>query len=368
MNKTRNISILVNRIAPYRLPIYQAIGDQFNLFINYGGGENNRSTWKDLEKQLRDVKARKSWGWIFRFKEKRGDSLYDYKFLHITPGFFIDLLHQSPDIIISHELGFRTFIAIVYGLIYRKPVWVWWGGTLHTERSAGNFKKILRLFLSKFVKKWISYGQTSTEYLLSIGVDRNKILQIQNCVDEKLYSVNCTPLIDLKPKPVFLYVGQLISRKGVDKLLESLALLQVEGYDFSILLVGEGGEREFLESLASKLELSNVLFYPAQSPMDMVRVYKSADYLVFPTLEDVWGLVVNEAILSGINVLSSVYAGCSTELLPPQNIFDPLNSESFLAILKSALENRLPKPDLSRVITSSEVAGTLIKEIEQELL
>ncbi|MBI4784293.1 MAG: glycosyltransferase [Oscillatoriophycideae cyanobacterium NC_groundwater_1537_Pr4_S-0.65um_50_18] len=361
------VTLLVNLIAPYRLPVYQAIGNQFNLSILHGGLEDNRSSWKNVKDQLEGVSVKQSWGLVFKFRKGKKGSTFDYKFIHITPGFFFDLLRQNPDAVISNELGFRTLTALIYGTLLRKPVWVWWGGTLHTEKSIGLSRKIVRMILSRWVNRWISYGETSTEYLLSLGIDRNKILQIQNCVNEALYLETCKPAIDLNPKPVFLYVGQLIYRKGVDKLLEAAAKLQQEGQDFTLLLVGGGAEKESLQNLAAELNLKNITFYPAQPPDRMNSIYHSADYLVFPTLEDVWGLVVNESLWSGIPVLSSIYAGCAKELLPSENTFDPLDADSFLSALRRALRHELPPLDLTKLQPHSEISKRIINDIEKVL-
>lgn len=358
------VALLVNIIAPYRLPIYQAIGSHFNLSIFHGGEEQNRTAWQNIESKLSGVNVKRSWGITLRWRQGKKGETYDHRFTHITLGYLLDLWKFQPDAIITNEMGFRTIVALLYGTIFRKPVWVWWGGTLHTESSRKSFKKALRRLFVLWVKHWISYGETSTEYLLSLGISKSKILQIQNCVDEQLYVQPKEPILNLEPKPVFLCVGQLISRKGVDKLLEAAAIVQQKGYNFSLLFVGGGPEKTALENLAQKLNLPNVTFYPPQPPEVMPGIYRSADYLVFPTLEDVWGLVVNEALWSGIPVLSSIYAGCSQELLPSQNIFDPLDRDDFVAALERALTGEIALPDKSRLKTCAEVANAIIQDIK----
>ncbi|MCL1467697.1 glycosyltransferase [Argonema galeatum] len=361
------LALLVNTIAPYRLPIYQTLGSYFNLSIFHGGDEQNRSGWQNVESKLSNIKVKRSWGITLQWRQGKKGGTYDRRFTHITPGYLLDLWKFRPDAIVTNEMGFRSLAALIYGTIFGIPVWVWWGGTLHTEISRKLFKKALRRLFIPWVKHWISYGETSTEYLLSLGIPKNKILQIQNCVDEQLYLEPKAPKVQRETKPVFLYVGQMINRKGVDKLLEAAFKVQQEGHRFSLLLVGGGPEKTALEALAQKLNLQNVTFYPPQPPDVMPSIYCSADYLVFPTLEDVWGLVVNEALWSGVPVLSSIYAGCSKELLPSQNIFDPLNEDDFVATLKRALAGEVAYPDHSRLKTCAEVAEMIINDIKSVL-
>ena len=96
----------------------------------------------------------------------------------------------------------------------------------------------------------------------------------------------------------------------------------------------------------------------------MPAVYRSADVLVLPTLEDVWGLVANEAMLCGLTVLCSKYAGCARELFPPQNVFDPDNAEEFTRKLREAVQGQLVASDCSRLKTTPQILADLIRALE----
>ncbi|MEO1621516.1 MAG: hypothetical protein AAFU53_10865, partial [Cyanobacteria bacterium J06632_3] len=85
--------------------------------------------------------------------------------------------------------------------------------------------------------------------------------------------------------------------------------------------------------------------------------------LVFPTLEEVWGLVVNEALWSDLPVVSSVYAGCAPEILPKENLFDPLDPVSFESILVKAVTGKLAPPSTDCLSTSEQVVQQIFKRI-----
>lgn len=364
----QKLAIFTNIIAPYRVPIYQKIGESFETFIFISGNEDNRGVWQGVETKLSNLKVKRSRGLTLRSLKKASEKVYDYNYFHITYGYLLDLIATKPDAVISNEMGFRTLVSLLYGTLLGKPIWVWWGGTIHTERSVNLIKKLFRKLFSLWVKHWISYGETSTEYLISIGIPRKRILQIQNCVDENPYLQPTQPAINLDPKPVFLYVGQYISRKGVDKLLEVAASVQQQGYSFSLLLVGSGPELRTLEAIVQARDLQNVHFYAPQPPESMPAIYRSADYLIFPTLEDVWGLVVNEALWSGLPVLSSVYAGCAQELLPRENLFNPYKDNEFADVMKRAIKQKIECSSCySRLKTCTEVADMIIKDVKQVL-
>jgi glycosyltransferase involved in cell wall biosynthesis len=166
---------------------------------------------------------------------------------------------------------------------------------------------------------------------------------------------------------VVLFTGQFIERKGLGSLLNAAAVVQRQGLDFSLLLVGSGRDKQVLEEKAKSLSLKNVQFRPAQTPDKMPSVYRSGDVLIFPTREDVWGLVANEAVLSGVPVLCSKYAGCAPELFSPEDIFDPENADEFARKLRDVVAGKLPKLNPSRIRTIAEVANRIIFGVEDSL-
>jgi glycosyltransferase involved in cell wall biosynthesis len=361
----RRVALLTNIVAPYRVPVYRRIGEVFDLRVFYSGEEENRSAWGEPGTGLDGIPVKRYRGLTLRLPKLRERIFYDYGFVHVNPGYLLDLLKLRPRAVVTNEMGFRTVSALLYGTLFRRPVWVSWGGTLHTERGVGRARKILRGVIVRWARRWISYGETSTEYLRSLGVPRERVLQVQNCVDEGMYRRPERPAVHIEPGPVLLYVGQMIGRKGASELLKVAARLQEEGYIFSLLLVGGGPEKEELEALAGRLGLENVRFYPPQPPERMPAFYLSADYVVFPTLEDVWGLVVNEALWSGVPVISSVYAGCAEELLPERNLFDPTDADGFADALRRTLDGEIEPADTSRLRTCSEVGDMIVEDIRR---
>ena len=165
--------LMVNIIAPSRLALYSGLATRFDLLLSHGGRENNREAWDDLGKKIPNADVRRAWGFQIRTMQRVDGKAFNPRFIHITPGFAWHLLRFRPDAVVSNEMGFRTLIALLYGSIARRPVWVWWGGTLHTERKIGKAQRALRFLISRWARNWISYGQSSTEYLRHLGFRRS---------------------------------------------------------------------------------------------------------------------------------------------------------------------------------------------------
>jgi glycosyltransferase involved in cell wall biosynthesis len=367
VNRQTKLALLTNIIAPYRLSLFSFLADQFDLLILHGGEEANRDSWGNLEEALSNAKVVRAWGWQMRLAKKVNGEVFDEKFIHITPGLVWHLLLFRPDAIMSSEMGFRSVVALAYGALFRKPVWIWWEGTLHSERKVDLLRRVIRKAFVLCVDHWISLGKTSTEHLLRLGVKRNRILQSQNAVDEERFKAPVEPAWAIQPRPVILYVGQLIERKGVKLLLDAAASVQQNVGEFSLLLVGSGRDKQVLQHRAKVLGLKNVHFLPVQPPERMPAVYRSADLMVLPTLEDVWGLVANEAILSGIPVLCSKYAGCAGELFAPKHLFAPDDLHEFCQKLEAAISVGLSKADPARLKTTRQLGGELVQELRRWL-
>jgi glycosyltransferase involved in cell wall biosynthesis len=363
----KRLAILTNIIAPYRIPIYASLAGTFDQIILHGGTEPNR-TWTCQVPE--SVKDRKVLTLQIPVQKKTGiPGIFDTNYLHFNLGLLWSLPRFRPNIIVTHEMGLRTVIGLLYGKLAQIPVWVWWEGTLHSERNITRARSIIRSLIVRHAKRWISSGRTSTDYLLSLGVPREHILQIQLCGPQEVFLAvpsSANAWFKDQPRPVILSVGQLIPRKGLNKLIEACGRQEACGREFTLVLVGQGPERANLEQLARQFSLKHFLILPNQSQPALNEIYRSADVFVLPTLEDVWGLVVNEAMWAGTPVLCSKYAGCAPELLPETNIFDPMSNESMDAALASVFERSVSPPDVSRLKTWQQVSSTICHALQND--
>ena len=132
-------------------------------------------------------------------------------------------------------------------------------------------------------------------------------------------------------RPIFLCVGQLIPRKGIRTLLKACHLLQQQSQttidssssqmaqqsqpNFTVLIAGSGWESKQLAELAEKYNLSSHIVWLGEIDYgNLGFYYQYADVLLFPTLEDIWGMVVPEGMNFGKPVICSKSAG-SVELI-----------------------------------------------------
>ena len=114
---------------------------------------------------------------------------------------------------------------------------------------------------------------------------------------------------------VILSIGQFIHRKGYDILLRSAADLEP---GTGIYIIG-GEPTEEYKQLCQDLGLTNVHFLGFMKKEKLVKYYKAADLFVLPTREDIWGLVINEAMAYGLPVVTTDKCVAGLELVE-QNV------------------------------------------------
>lgn len=108
-----------------------------------------------------------------------------------------------------------------------------------------------------------------------------------------------------------LSVGQFIYRKGFDVLIKAAGKIEK---NVGIYIVGGEATEEYT-MLKEELGLENVHFVGFKRKEELADYYKAADLFVLPTREDIWGLVINEAMAYGLPVISTDRCVAALELI-----------------------------------------------------
>ncbi len=165
----------------------------------------------------------------------------------------------------------------------------------------------------------------------------------------------------------FIFVGQFISIKRLDWLIEGLAA--IGSREFELLVIGSGPLEHVLQQRATDI-LGERLTWIGRLPSDEVRGYiAEADCLVLPSSYDGWGAVVSEALISGTPVICSNACGSAgvVENSGVGGVFDADDFGGLQALLENTVaagrvagEKRRQLRDWSEAITSEAGAQYLI--------
>ena len=107
--------------------------------------------------------------------------------------------------------------------------------------------------------------------------------------------------------PVVGAVGRLVGNKGFACLIEAFAMALIERPRLHLVIVGEGHARAALQERINQLGLQGNVSLPGHLD-DVARLYRAFDWVAIPSLEEGLGLILQEAVLAGVPVLSSELA------------------------------------------------------------
>lgn len=248
------------------------------------------------------------------------------------------LRRERPSVIITTEMGLRTAQATVYKLLHPTVKLVVWARVSERSETGRSLPRVaLRRALARFPTTVIVNGASGARYCESIGVAASKIVVIPQV--SAMPAASQEELDQRRPRRemrTVLYVGRLVSLKGIDLLIHAAAKTP---HALHLRIIGSGPELERLKGLSSELAVSADFLDWIGDLEDLRRQYLAADFFVLPSLADEWGLVVVEALSQGTPVLGSVYAQAAIELVKPgQNgsLFSPDDAQQFTAALIGA--------------------------------
>ncbi|MDY6367567.1 MAG: glycosyltransferase family 4 protein, partial [Clostridia bacterium] len=107
-------------------------------------------------------------------------------------------------------------------------------------------------------------------------------------------------------------VGRFIPLKRYDVLIELWKDMPENNY---LLLIGGGSEKQKYEEIIARHNLKKVIIEDFHKFDELLNYFRAADIFVHPTTYDVWGLVINEAMASGLPVVVSDTCVAGRELI-----------------------------------------------------
>lgn len=215
---------------------------------------------------------------------------------------FWKLLKLNPELYHGHGV-LPAFSGKLAGLLKRKPVILHIHG--YRDRSvSGFFKYHLQNFIIRLgYSKIICSDELASSAIKKLGVKESKIEVVNSGVDLKKFMPERK---DKESKKIFLFVGRLVSVKGLDCLLKAIKILKDKNKtDFELWLVGEGSKEQELKLFTDANNLANVKFLGKITPDKIQDIYGAADFFVLPSMSEGHPLVLLEAMASGLPVIAS---------------------------------------------------------------
>lgn len=267
----------------------------------------------------------------------------------VSPRLLVDLLRAPEDVVVVQELNLTAAFAVLSKVRRGRRVVALAEGDLGLLGATGRarVKVWFRRAVARFVDAFVANGAGATRYLGdTLGVREDRIVEgwwlagLAQPEAETPAGVVSTPRA---AGPVFLAAGQLIPRKGIDLLLDAVGRHRREVGPCTLWIVGEGPQRPALERQARELGgQGSVDFLGQVDRAALAALLRAADLLVFPTLHDLVGRVVVEALSVGTPVAVSVLSGAAGTIVQHGDnglVMDPRDPADLLSILCRAADS-----------------------------
>ena len=249
------------------------------------------------------------------------------------------------------------------------------------DHTRARWKEKAKAILIRALFGWaIAGGEPHLRYLAKLGFPIERVGRFYNVVDNQFYSRRADQCraeqqaIDAGlPPHYFLYVGRLAIEKNILGLLEAFARYRAGGGTWSLVMAGDGPLRAEAAAYCEKQGMADqVRWMGMQSSEKLVKLYAFASCFVLPSTREPWGLVVNEALASGIPVLVSNRCGCVADLVEPGRngwVFDPVAEghleQALWTMARLPEEERLRMGAASREVVSRYSPQAWAREVER---
>lgn len=186
------------------------------------------------------------------------------------------------------------------------------------------------LVLRYFTHIWVP-GKPQYFFARKLGFLPKNILTGLYCADENIFK-NITQTTFKKQ---LVFVGRLVEHKGLKILFSALSdLIAEDTLDIQIKFVGSGP----LENEIPKHK--NIVHIPFVNPDELPKLLENSGYFILPSLYEAWGVVVHEAVLAGMPVITTYECGAASDLVIPGFngfLYKATNKEKLKSIIEQIM-------------------------------
>jgi glycosyltransferase involved in cell wall biosynthesis len=290
----------------------------------------------------------RSYGWFVEFGARGGGREHPMSLKLVSPRLLATLVRAKQEVVVLYELG---LVGLYAGLSKafrsrRRVVSL----VEHDYRHLGRtgtipIKVVFRRLTARLVDVFVANSEPARDYL----VDTLKVPPAK--VVTGWWLAGLPPELEGRlPRgadvpdgiPLFIAAARLIPPKGIDLLIGAVAAYQRRFGRCVLWVLGDGPERAALTDLARRLEVEDaVVFLGTVDHHGLKGALEVARLLVLPTLRDLVGRVVVEALTVGVPVVVSPLTGAAgTIVLDGVNgiVADPRDSSALSEAMHRAAD------------------------------
>jgi glycosyltransferase involved in cell wall biosynthesis len=289
----------------------------------------------------------------------------------ITHRLFGKLCEIRPDVVCLSGWAMPVSIAgLRWASKYRVPSVMMSESNEFDERRS-YIKEGLKRRVLRHCAAGLAGGQPQRDYLAKLGLSSDRIWMGYDAVDNDYFAAraadarnNAEAIRNERCLPVryFFACARFAEKKNLPRLIEAYSRYrqlcdenepQRVAEAWELVIAGDGEKRAEIEAAIARHGLSEMVhLVGAQSYGAITELYGLASCFVHASTTEQWGLVVNEAMASGLPALVSNRCGCARDLVREgQNgyTFDPLNIDELARLMGKVSADKFPLAEFSSV-------------------
>jgi glycosyltransferase involved in cell wall biosynthesis len=368
------IVLLTNFVLPYRVPVLRELARRCKALRILTSTRTFEG--KECASEREGVPARIQKNLTWRSTCRHPHGFNEPLTVQIPYDTLAQLARFDPDVVISGEMGLRTLQAAAFAWFSNRRRLVLWATVSEsTEQGRGFLRPLLRKVLLNAADAVIVNGASGARYVRRFGIESEKVFLVPQTTEVASFLRARSDKSSTLQHRLF-YCGRLIERKGLIPFLSRLAAWAVRnpGKRIEFSIAGDGPMRSAIAEFRCPSNL--VLRMLGDIPYERLpQVYAGAGILAFPTLADEWGLVVVEAMATGLPVLGSIYSQAVEDLVTDGVsgwTFHPDRQEEMDAALDRALGATVDEVDAMgararesvRDMTPGRMADQIMRAVE----
>lgn len=332
----------------YRVPVYACLNQlsNGNFYLICSRENTSDLVRKKLKEALGDHAVVMSGEKRMTMGNDASDFANKSLVLKKQPGLYRAIKELNPDVVITEGFGGWAPAGIRYAVLHGKKLCMFYERTAYVERNSPKWRTMYRKIMGIPVKYFLINGHLTNEYLTN-ELGFKKTPKVEGCMCADSYGLaeavshfgakeraELKQRLDLHPGLTFLFVGQMVERKGIKELLQAWGQHIANHPQDNLIVIGKG---ILLDVLKEQYKDESSIHILGGINYDLLyQYYALCDVFVMPTLEDNWCLVVPEAMACRKPVACSIYNGGHYELVKDGvngYNFDPLQQSSIVETL-----------------------------------
>ena len=240
----------------------------------------------------------------------------------------IAIIRYSKDCDIIHaNWTLSAFSTWLSKPIHRKPFIVTVHGSDIFRGSSIPVVSTLTRICLNFASHIIAVSSALQEALITLGVIPKKISVVSNAVNLSTFYPSQATKQDR-----ILFVGNLAESKGVEYLIKAMPIILQKMKGYRLTIIGDGPQRSELEHLAQLLGLQDSIDFLGSLPQPVVAEWmRKSKLFVLPSIYEGFGIVLLEALASGLPVVGTEVGGIRDIISPEVGALVPPASPESLA-------------------------------------